>query len=343
MPPSSLSRSFPAWPTKGMPCWSSWNPGASPDEHEVGVRVSDPEYYLRPPSAAGSECSRPSRPRMPEAHRPVRRRHSRAPTRTTCGRLPVSASGAAPGLVRGRPSHAEASGSARTGRGATRASRRRTEARRARSARAPSSRRPARAGRPPGRSAPAARTARTRLRPSTARPRSGSTMMSSARSIVWMPRVVRLNGSWKFTYQPHWSPLSRNETQTACQSPSRRSQSVETSQMSSSSSQSPRASERASRSPRHASSTRVGGVAGSFRTVPCGLQRTSRSGPSSTTITGRAAHSRSRQTSCTTITSPGGHTRPGTGSEGRGMRGRVARTRLSVLSEWGPHSAAPTR
>ena len=30
MPASSLSRSFPAWPTNGMPCWSSWKPGASP-------------------------------------------------------------------------------------------------------------------------------------------------------------------------------------------------------------------------------------------------------------------------------------------------------------------------
>src|SRR5579884_1517855 len=29
-PPSSFSSSFPAWPTNGRPCLSSWNPGASP-------------------------------------------------------------------------------------------------------------------------------------------------------------------------------------------------------------------------------------------------------------------------------------------------------------------------
>ena len=55
-------------------------------------------------------------------------------------------------------------------------------------------------------------------------------MMSSARSIVWMPRSVRRYGSWKLTYQPQCSPLSRNESQTACQSPSRCSISDDTSQ-----------------------------------------------------------------------------------------------------------------
>src|SRR5690348_7517574 len=30
MPASSVSSSLPAWPTKGLPCWSSWKPGASP-------------------------------------------------------------------------------------------------------------------------------------------------------------------------------------------------------------------------------------------------------------------------------------------------------------------------
>src|SRR5215203_3112475 len=30
MPASSFSSSFPAWPTNGTPCLSSWKPGASP-------------------------------------------------------------------------------------------------------------------------------------------------------------------------------------------------------------------------------------------------------------------------------------------------------------------------
>src|SRR4051812_21830223 len=30
MPASNRSRSFPAWPTNGTPCLSSWKPGASP-------------------------------------------------------------------------------------------------------------------------------------------------------------------------------------------------------------------------------------------------------------------------------------------------------------------------
>src|SRR3954470_3618090 len=30
IPASSFSSSFPAWPTNGRPCLSSWNPGASP-------------------------------------------------------------------------------------------------------------------------------------------------------------------------------------------------------------------------------------------------------------------------------------------------------------------------
>src|SRR5215475_13275233 len=30
MPASSRSSNLPAWPTNGLPCWSSWKPGASP-------------------------------------------------------------------------------------------------------------------------------------------------------------------------------------------------------------------------------------------------------------------------------------------------------------------------
>src|SRR5689334_15878240 len=60
MPASSLSSSFPAWPTNGMPCLSSWNPGASPTNIRSAsgsptpkttcVRPSARRHFVQPPT-----------------------------------------------------------------------------------------------------------------------------------------------------------------------------------------------------------------------------------------------------------------------------------------------------
>ena len=44
---SSFSSSFPAWPTNGTPCLSSWKPGASPTNIRSGVRIARAEHDLR--------------------------------------------------------------------------------------------------------------------------------------------------------------------------------------------------------------------------------------------------------------------------------------------------------
>ena len=60
MPSSSFSSSFPAWPTNGSPCLSSWKPGRLADEHQVGVRVAAAEHDLR--AALREAAARARRP-----------------------------------------------------------------------------------------------------------------------------------------------------------------------------------------------------------------------------------------------------------------------------------------
>src|SRR5688572_29665246 len=43
MPASSFSSSFPAAPTNGIPCWSSWKPGASPTNIRSAVGLPAPK------------------------------------------------------------------------------------------------------------------------------------------------------------------------------------------------------------------------------------------------------------------------------------------------------------
>src|SRR6266540_4916901 len=135
--------------------------------------------------------------------------------------------------------------------------------------------------------------------------RSGSMTTSSARSIVSNPSSVRRNGSWRLTYQPKCSPLGSHETRNACQSPSRISDRIETSHSISRKTQSPRAAHSARRIPRSPLCSRVGGVVGAFQRVPRGIHSATKSPSSRTTRIGRAAHTRSRQTSWRTIVSPG--------------------------------------
>src|SRR5262245_46947677 len=50
MAPSSLSSSLPAWPANGIPCWSSWNPGASPTNIRSAFGFPAPKTtWVRPP------------------------------------------------------------------------------------------------------------------------------------------------------------------------------------------------------------------------------------------------------------------------------------------------------
>ena len=66
MPSSSQSSSFPAWPTNGTPCWSSWNRRLS-HEHEIGVGAAGAKDDLGSPGRARTSCTRPSAPRTPGA------------------------------------------------------------------------------------------------------------------------------------------------------------------------------------------------------------------------------------------------------------------------------------
>src|SRR3954468_21869479 len=50
IPKSSLSSSFPAWPTNGTPCLSSWNPGASPTNSRSACGCPDPNTTCVLPS-----------------------------------------------------------------------------------------------------------------------------------------------------------------------------------------------------------------------------------------------------------------------------------------------------
>src|SRR5881275_2190179 len=50
IPASSLSSSFPAWPTNGTPCLSSWKPGASPTNSRSACGCPDPNTTCVLPS-----------------------------------------------------------------------------------------------------------------------------------------------------------------------------------------------------------------------------------------------------------------------------------------------------
>src|SRR4051794_11517913 len=52
MPSRSFERSFPAAPTNGTPCLSSWNPGASPTNIKSAVDEPDPKTTCVRPSAS---------------------------------------------------------------------------------------------------------------------------------------------------------------------------------------------------------------------------------------------------------------------------------------------------
>src|SRR3954471_20094719 len=52
IPASRLSSSLPAWPTKGLPCWSSWNPGASPTNIRSALGSPTPKTTWVRPSAS---------------------------------------------------------------------------------------------------------------------------------------------------------------------------------------------------------------------------------------------------------------------------------------------------
>src|SRR5437868_10346978 len=52
IPASSLSSSLPACPTKGLPCWSSWNPGASPTNIRSALGSPTPKTTWVRPSAS---------------------------------------------------------------------------------------------------------------------------------------------------------------------------------------------------------------------------------------------------------------------------------------------------
>src|SRR5262249_37552329 len=51
-PASSPSSSFPAWPTKGTPCLSSWKPGASPTNIRSARGLPAPKTTCVRPSAS---------------------------------------------------------------------------------------------------------------------------------------------------------------------------------------------------------------------------------------------------------------------------------------------------
>src|SRR4051794_14802286 len=49
--PRSVSSSFPAWPTKGRPCLSSWKPGASPTKSRSAAGLPAPKTTCVRPAA----------------------------------------------------------------------------------------------------------------------------------------------------------------------------------------------------------------------------------------------------------------------------------------------------
>src|SRR5438094_1550514 len=53
MPASSLSSSLPAWPTNGIPCLSSWKPGASPTNIRSAFGSPEPKTTCVRPPASG--------------------------------------------------------------------------------------------------------------------------------------------------------------------------------------------------------------------------------------------------------------------------------------------------
>src|SRR5213076_2227757 len=64
MPASNRSSSLPAWPTNGLPCWSSWKPGASPTNirsasesptpKTTWVRASARRHFVQPATSAAT-------------------------------------------------------------------------------------------------------------------------------------------------------------------------------------------------------------------------------------------------------------------------------------------------
>ena len=73
IPASSVSSSFPACPTNGTPCWSSWNPGASPTNIRSAFGSPEPK----------TTCVRPCRERATRAARGLLRVRSSAAARST--------------------------------------------------------------------------------------------------------------------------------------------------------------------------------------------------------------------------------------------------------------------
>ena len=79
IPASSLSSSFPAWPTNGHALLVLVEAGRLADEHQVGLRVARAEHDLRPALArAGTSCN-PRRHRRGRRARASRRNLSPRP------------------------------------------------------------------------------------------------------------------------------------------------------------------------------------------------------------------------------------------------------------------------
>ena len=136
--------------------------------------------------------------------------------------------------------------------------------------------------------------------------RSGSTTTSSIMSIASNPSAVRRSGRWRLTYQPKWrrrptTPRARASRPAAAATGwTRPTRGRRTPSLPGQVLEDPLAPGRGLGA--------AGGVAGTLRRVPCGIHRSSRSSVSSTTTSGRAAHTRPPQTSWCTMTSPGVHT-----------------------------------
>ena len=66
-PPRSSSSSFPAWPTNGTPCLSSWKPGASPTNIRSACGLPEPKTTCVRPCASRQRVQLAVAPRTPPA------------------------------------------------------------------------------------------------------------------------------------------------------------------------------------------------------------------------------------------------------------------------------------
>src|SRR5437763_14653762 len=93
MPSSSFDRSFPAAPTKGTPCLSSWNPGASPTNIRSAVGEPDPKTTCVRPAASAHRV-------QPATTSPYAIRLRSAAASTATAATPAAEAGLSGGAVR---------------------------------------------------------------------------------------------------------------------------------------------------------------------------------------------------------------------------------------------------